>query len=384
MAQHVIALFWLKLALLGVCGGGIIPNVLSAVVLIKERNSIPAAWILLGLAVADGGLLLATVSLVGVEWWDEKFRNYEDGRPWVILIPFNSLYEWMQMAGIYLVIALAAGRYIAVSKPHLAQNWNNKGRQRTIVVVLFTGALLITLATNLAFLRDLIYHHPQVNDFQVSHWTPSSQPHDVNFQHDTLLPNHDSGATFTATTPLAHSFSGSSPGSLASQTDSRTTNSSLSVKSSSLWGFTLPLVCSFVYQYLIPLLCIFMINIRFFRGLHRFQNRRKRFAQTQTEFTSSSQVRVILNVAVILAVFLVCQATSFAMWITWACLVDGDMHPEYYSSNGYVVAQIALFFAALNSATNFWVYLAFMKEFRRVIARLMSCIYCCCSDKQEN
>ena len=136
MAQHDSALPWLNRALLGVCGGGIIPNVLSAVVLIKERNTIPGAWTLLGLAVADGGLLFVQ-GCYAVLCLSEVIRYH------YFLLPLLLSQRWLWMAGIYLVIALAMGRYIAVTKPHLARIWNSKGRQRKIVALVFTVTLLV-------------------------------------------------------------------------------------------------------------------------------------------------------------------------------------------------------------------------------------------------
>ena len=138
------------------------------------------------------------------------------------------------------------------------------------------------------------------------------------------------------------------------------------------------LAVSSVFLYLIPLPCLLLINIRFLLGLRRFQNRRKRFAQTQTEFTSSNQVRIILNVVVILAVFLVCQSTSLVIWIT---LVASQ---KYNQSHRYRWWKIVFLFADLNSAANFWVYLAFLKEFRRAVLQMMARICYSCRNKQRN
>ncbi len=368
---------WLNLALLGVCGGGVIPNVLSAVVLVKERNSIPGARILLGLAVADGGLLTFTGTLAGLQIWDAKIINHQDGPPWVSFGLFCSHF-WMWMAGIYLVIALATGRYIAVNKPHLAKIWNSKGRQGTIVVVVFTVTLLLTLVWIPG--KIIIVCRPHANVSHDHHRTMYNPQLDMMVHILGISPDKDRGTCLEANTRMDQSFPGSSSTKcVTSKTDSGSTGTYQSHKPISFWCFTFPFVVCLVFLYLIPLPCLFMINIRFLRGLRRFQNRRKRFAQTQTEFTSSSQVRIILNVAVILGVFLVCQATSLAMWVCLA--VDNRRDSHVYV---HVWAKTALLFTALNSANNFWVYLVFLKEFRLAVVRMMACICYSCTNRQEN
>ncbi len=343
------ALFGLDIALLCVCGGGIIPNVLSAVVLVKERNSIPGAWILLGLSVADGGLLFAQ-GCFAVMCLLKYVGKYA-------FLLFVFLHRWLWMAGIYLAIALAVGRYVAVNKPHLARVWNKKGRQGKAVTVIFTVTLLVILPM---LISKMILCQANVTS-----------------QHDTLSLNQDPGTT----TPVGPTFFRTSTDSLLFRAipSTYTPNKSMRCKCCPAWLFIVDLLFSSVFLYLIPLPCIVLINIRFLRGLRRFQSRRKRFAQTQTEFTSSKQVRIILNVAVILAVFLVCQAISLAMWAMWVAVVDRQ---EYHCSDAHVLRKICFFFTALNSAVNFWVYLAFLKEFRRAMVRMVAHIYSCIQRQQ--
>ncbi len=107
-----VCLFCLRLVLLCVSVLGLVPNVLSAIVLLGRRNSIPGAWILLGLALADGGLLFVQGGYTGVRFWCDLY-GYDEGN---FLFPiYLHVHRWFWIAGTYLVIALAAGRYIAVS-----------------------------------------------------------------------------------------------------------------------------------------------------------------------------------------------------------------------------------------------------------------------------
>ncbi len=274
------------------------------------------------------------------------------------------------MAGTYLVIALAAGRYVAVNKPHLAQIWNTRERQRTIVVVVFIVTFFIAMVSFLW--QTLREHRPHV-----SYLTPSTQPGHTAFS------NQSQGTRFKATTTVDPYSWGLSTELPATGTSPSTTGSQEPFKDTlRLFYFTFHFAVPICYLYLIPLPCLVVINIGFLRGLRRFQKRRKRFAQTQTDFTSSNQVRVVLNVAVILAVFLVCQATSLAMWIM--CAYRGIKHQEYDSYERRMPAKISFFFTALNCAVNFWVYLAFLKDFRLAMARMVARVCHCCSCTQEN
>ena len=361
------ALFWVQCARLCVCGGGIIPNVLSAVVLVKERNSISGAWILLGLAVADGGVLFVGGCRSGVFCWfgNIPFRNYQDTFPRVILDAFadpifRGLGHWFFMAEIYLVIALAVGRYIAVSKPHLAQKWNSRERQRTTVVVVFIATLAITLPR---FLENRLIINAYADDTSIldSQSNQSTQlPRDLTSHWNGVPTSPYFGFTPTKTADNASN-------------DSKEVQPS---KSLFVWYHLLYInIFRFALLYLIPLPCIFIINIRFLRGLRLFQNRRKRFGQMQTEFTSSRQIRVILNVVVLLIIFLLCQASSGLIWIYLR--VVGNSHPD-----AQLLRQIGFFFTAINSATNFWVYLAFLKGFRNGLRRLAMCNCRMCASRQ--
>ncbi len=250
MDQDDNTLFWLNLALLCVCGGGIIPNVLSAVVLTKERNCIPGAWILLGLAVADGGFLLVHGCYASVKCLRKiSFDGFNI---------FLYTQRWLWMAGIYLIIALAVGRYIAVNKTHLARIWNSKGRQKIIVVVLFMITFFVTLPSFIS--KITIASRPQANVSQDFPWCSCGQSQNATLG-VTVLPNQDPGTNFKATTPLGHSFLWSSTKSLASQLDYSTAKSSGSLISVPVWYHIVDSAISFVFLYLIPLPCLFMINI---------------------------------------------------------------------------------------------------------------------------
>ncbi len=252
----------------------------------------------------------------------------------------------------------------------MAQTWNSRVRQRTIVVVVFIVSLLIALVSYL-------WHILHRQSSQVSCSTSSTQPGHTAFS------NQSQGTHFKATTtvdPYSWGFSTELP---VTETSPSTTGSQQPFKYNP-FVFVFNLALLFLYLYLIPLPCLVVINIRFLRGLRHFQKRRKRFAQTQMDFTSSKQVRVILNVAVILAVFLVCQAASLAIWITFLYRRISPHEYDICEPQSNMLANIGWSFTALNSAVNFWVYLAFLKDFRLAMARMVARICHCCSCTQEN
>ncbi len=321
--------FGVNLALLCVCGGGIIPNALSAVVLVMRRNSIPGARILLGLAVADSGVLLAVGTKVAMELWYLNMVTPEKADPWLIDIVnvylasiFQGVFFWFSLAGIYLMVALAAGRYIAVNKPHLAKAWNGKSRQRSTLVMIFIVTLLITVPN---FFEDAFLHKVVENCAKSLDLPACKQTLYLQNMYMLLYVN----------------------------------------------------IFTIIIQHVIPFPCLLFINIRFLRGLRRFQNQRKRLLSSQTDFSSKKHARVILNVTVILTIFLICQATVLGLWITIQCECDPHNNPELQ----LLLAQL---FTAFNCATNFWVYLAFLKEFRKAMSRMGKRIFRICQLKKEN
>ncbi len=359
-------LFWLNLALLCVCGGGIITNVLSAVVFVMGRNSIPGARILLGLAIADGGLLFVIGCDSGVTCWSSgnaDFQNYQ--APWLTAILdtfrdpiFQGVGQGFYTAGIYLVLALAAGRYIAVYKPHLATKWNSSKHQRLVVLGIFTVALIGALPN--LFEERLIQSTIWENQIEQAE---KPRHHPGTFTDSTLIP----GLVFEHTEKQ----------STLQPSEANSTEAELPKSDLNLYVLIYDYIFNMFLHYLIPLPCLLFMNICFFRGLRRFQNRRKRLTQTQTtDFTSTKHARVILNVTVILGIFLLCQVASLALWIHRYCVGYADSKLD--SSGKGLHFRVPLLFMAVNSATNFWVYLSFLREFQQASVRLLVCACCHC------
>lgn len=356
--------FWLNASIVSLCSCGIITNVLSIIALVKGRKSIPGARILLGLAAADGGGLFALGCKAGAFCW---FSNSIDSNftSSAILDVFRNpvfvgISRGLNTAGIYLVLALATGRYIAVNKPHLAPTWNSKQQQRIIVVVVFTVALLI--------------HVPSFFQNRFTH-VGTTQANTTSIQNDKTFIRIGTATGFTRKTlldPMIY-YTTLSPSGFS--------KSPVAMSSSNLGLYSVLYEYAFniIVLYLIPLPCLSIINIRFLLGLRRFHNnRRNRFSQTQTEFTSSKQVRVVLNVAVILAVFLLCQFASFAVWLSL-----GVTYAYSNNSEKEWMTQLACLFLAINCATNFWVYMVFLTEFRQAMEGILAYICRRCRLKDE-
>ncbi len=326
MAAEIYGLFWLNLALLSVCGGGIILNVFSAVVLTVGRKSIPGARILLGLGLTDAALLISITCRKGITQlcFDINYldllnlkqnacpRTVED----VFYDPIlDAVIFWLYMAGTYLVVALATRRYMAVEKPAVAQEWNGVKNQRISVLLVYAFATFVTLP----------------NFFEgrgVYTWD--------------VAPHNQMGNVAT------------------------------------WYGLLYAYVYQGILHYVIPLPYLFILNIRFLRGLKRFHNRRRRLSLTvsQSEFTSSREMRATLNVAAILIVFLLCQSASLAVDIyIYIYYSSFDSSPDVWYTRA-VLSTLSSFFVALNSSTNFWIYLVFLKDFREAALHLITCAAC--------
>ncbi len=431
-------LFELNLALLCVCAVGIILNVLSAVVLAMEINSIPGSRILLGLAAADGGLLLVIGCRTGIfrlcadiyYWYSSS-----DDCPAAILDIFRdpvffATGQCLFTSGIYLVIALAMGRYVAVNKPLMALKWNGKQRQRTVVLVVFALSFLLGLPRFFEG-RFITPYNWRTNFFNMSYWvepynlTAYGYVNHLDYNYANIESNQSGDSTGETSdlrlpcgnerrpclgkSPISISYfasrndtPGRDPGYSIPRTPVEVMNDSTGMmpplhppnytgssgmespeQTIGLYQLLYVNIFNIILQYLIPIPCLFIINIHFLRGLSRFHRRRKRLTQNHRDSNSWNETCVILNITVILTIFLLCQTSALSLEIYRYCAIYMD--PSFNNSvANSLLYTFSMLFMALNSATNFWIYLAFLKDFQQALGRLISCAGCRGLTRQES
>ncbi len=387
------ALFAVNLALLCVCGSGILCNVLSVVILTLKRNSIPGARLLLGLSTADG-LLLTTVCLYSAQRLciDLFDLDYTDTPcPDAVIAVLDNrillaLWDWFQKAEVYMVIALAIGRYVAVNKPLFSPIFNSHRHQNSIVVLIFGVSLLLTI--------------PKFLEWRIIDFSTDSDVKWIRVpNYDCLNGNSSKAAGMaigtSAGTPVSDCDGALCNGSQApfsgptanTGTDLLVTTMSNDVSTacanytlvqSSDTGFSwyvllYTYVFHFIVLYVIPLPCLFFMNIHFLRGLYIFQERRQSLTQNRPTASDSSRMkRAVRNVVAILTVYLVYHTAFLGIEVYRISSIHVVIGYEFYYEN-FVLNKVSMLLVALNSASDFWICVTFLAEFRKAMARVVTC-----------
>ena len=313
---------------------GLVLGVLALYILARRQAAIPMASLLLGLTVADIGVVLMASFYMGVQGvcvYLERQQNVTDGGPCgVTLLTFlgdrilAGVWNWLLMAEGYLVLALALVRYMAVNRPMKAGKWNARGRHARLVLIIFAVSLVLVLPV---FLQGRVI---PVDFFII--------PRNQTFESH---PNHSSNSTIP---PITYSFN---------------------------WFKLYDVIVLFAVEFAVPLICSAYLNIKFIIGLRQFMKNRAAIAHKESGKNSKSQQSTSTRVVVlVLTWFFVCHGTALALdcylFYPMTLLIPIDLYILY--------GMLSALCITLNSTGNFIIYFLLLPDLHRSL-RELTCGY---------
>lgn len=302
------ALFQLSLysAVLGfMCLVGFAGNIASICVLQKDRTSATATFLLRALAVADTAFLALWTLHYSVRYV-VNYLGIGDRAVWlyVRVCSFPCLYI-TQTLTIWLMVVVACNRLIVVCMPCRAHRLCCLRNFQLTVGLLVLGAVL------------------------------SNAPRFFEIQ---LMQNETSGATTWRKTDFALS---------------------------DVYRIIYTDIVYYLLTFVLPLMVIAFANIRVigaYRAARRLQDQ-----QHQANEGSMNENAITLVMIVIVAIFVMCQAPSRVVQMTWGYRYNHCREPRFY------LIHISNSLEVFNSSVNFFVYVVFYKRFRFLLKRSLCC-----------
>ncbi len=119
---------------------GIIVNISSFLVLVRNRDGIPVSRVLLGLTVADTGVLVSVFALsFRVYWWGTSLASAFTAN------------RYFYFCSIYITVLLSLDRYVVTSRPLLVRRINHKKLQWRLVASVFVVAIPLVVPQFLSY-----------------------------------------------------------------------------------------------------------------------------------------------------------------------------------------------------------------------------------------
>ncbi len=308
--RHLVPVSFYVNALLvgGMCLVGLLGNTLSLLVLRRDQSSKVPGFLLQWLAVADNAVLTVTLLCLsvcgGIVPLVSDRASLEGPGLLYVLLWGNSVASMAQTATIWMTVLLAINRYIAICRPLHAAHLCTLGKAR--------------LQVGLVMAFSVFFNIPRLFQEQV---VPSQG---------------------------AWNASGS-------DLDQYELNQT-SIGGRSVFGIVYTNALYSVLVLLLPLLLLLVLNWRLVRALQR--------SRLEVCRTSGSEARdnISLIMVVIILVFLLCHTPDRCLQVALLFEQPKDCELRFYA----YTATNCLF--VVNSSTNFVVYYALRKRFRRILA----------------
>ncbi|XP_074663049.1 FMRFamide receptor-like [Tubulanus polymorphus] len=293
------------------CAIGFVGNLLSFIVLWKDRSQSTTNFLLQALAIADTLLLIDCImvmTLRSIYPYLGILKSYYQSMPYMMpyLWPFAMMAQTITN---WLVILVTIERYIVVCKPLRALRWCTKQKAKRGV----------TLVTVLA----LIYNIPRFFEFEVVLYTDIC----TNVTHAICEPT--------------------------------------ALRVDLIFTISYRIISYFLLIAVGPVVILVILNFKLIRALHKAQ--RERILLTRSRSTKGQQSQAG-NTTVIVAVvtqFIICQMPALVHQILeWSHL------PINKTALSYSVT-FSNMLVAFNSSTNFFIYCLFGRKFRSILIKLI-------------
>ena len=295
------------------CLFGVFGNIMTIIVLQKDRIKTSNSIFLQALAVFDSCFLVCVVLYVvlrSVYPFTGDLKDYHDASPYFIafVLPFG----WTsQTSTIWMVVLIALDRYIIVSQPLKSGIICTPKNAKKAVVVVAISALL----------------------FNAPRW-----PH----YYQVGFPEEQDNSTTTFVSHVAFN--------------------------SNLWNPDLyrkiyHISLTFIFLFIIPFSMLIILNTKLITTLRKAQQMRATMTSQQTK-QSTSNANVNLMMVIIITTFLLCELPDFVAAIIGAG--EFQIDPTTYKYYAGIKESLLV----LNSSINFYLYCLFYKRFRKTLRQI--------------
>lgn len=293
------------------CLAGYVGNLLTVLVLSRQKRT-SNSTLLQGLAVVDSCFLtyvLLYVVMRSAGAFDDVVNAY--------IVAFVLPFGWTaQTAGIWMVVVIAADRYIVVWKPLRATQYCTAHNARRAVVAVATAAVLFNVVRWPRYY--LVAFYSQQNTTFVSHL-------------DAAIANWDER----------------------------------------LYRLLYHISLTLFFLFLLPLSCVIALNARLVYHVKRALRQRRELCASNNGGGGGGAEENSLNLTkmlvIMIAVFAVCQLPDFVASIIGAGQLQ--IPPAIYEY--YAAIKEAML--VLNAAINFYLYCLFYRRFRHSLAVMFGC-----------
>lgn len=298
-----------------VCFLGIIGNFLSYAVLHKFSRSNVATLLLKALAVSDNLFLLTASVLNMYPGMIFHFGLIASIKP---IFPYLQIYAWpfahmAQMGTVWMMVIVAANRYIAVCKPLQAPTLCTKTRVKIQIFIMTVGIVL--------------YNLPRFFEYRY-------------IQYNVTMPDN------------------------STVTEER----NVGLVSQHLYNILYENVAYCLFLFLIPLLILLILNVHLVWELKSAQKSREALANSRT---NSDENNITLVLVVIIIVFIVCQMPASINQVLFYIVDDVQKTTCSHYQKYYHACNLLI---TLNSSVNFIIYCVFRRQFQQDLWALLTCM----------
>ena len=297
------------------CVLGYVGNILTIVALSKDKvynSNILLMQVLAGYDIFFLTHTLLYTVLRSVYPATGALQAYHDKSPYIIafVLPFG----WIAQTGtIWFTTALAADRYIGITRPFKALTLCTLQNTRKVVIGLSIGAFLFN------FPRFFYYFNVAVNS--------------------------DNNSTF-----IAH------------------VRVELPGFDANIYRYVYHITLTFIFLYIIPLTSLTVLNYKLIKTLRTASITRKRMSMSRAGSPTNKQnLTITLNLVIVITKFILCETPDFISSIVGA-IPESSNKTEYKMFN--TIKEMLLVF---NSAVNFYIYCIFNIKFRENLQRAFPC-----------
>ena len=292
---------------------GLIGNTLSFAVLHRYAKSNVANFQLKALAVTDNLFLITAVC---VQMYQAMLVSFGLEERLVPVFPYLQTYVWplthmAQMLTVWMMVLVAANRYIAVCKPLHAPRLCTKRKLKVQISVM---CILI-----------VIYNMPRFFEYRYEN---------VNI---TLADN---------TTDIVHENMG--------------------LQRYHIYNILYENVSYCLFFFLIPLVTLVVLNTHLIRELKRAQS----FRETLTNRTSNEENNVTLVMIIIIVVFIVCQTPGTLNQVLFYMVADEEKAKCAHYNKYFHISNLLV---VMNSSVNFIIYCLFRRQFQHDLVDMVLC-----------
>ena len=308
--------FVIEAVIMGIlCMFGFTGNILSMIVLWRDKSKTATPFLLVSLEIADT-LFLATVFILRVMTSMNTYTGFPYNMKYVF--PYIGTYVWpialwATTGTIWITVLVTLNRFVSVCRPYEVTSWCSISQSRRQVIAIWIVAFL--------------YNLPRFFEYHITPYTDSN-----------------TNQTFMASLPTA-------------------------LGKNKIYQILYGNVLYFLVMFLVPLVTLVILNCKLIKGLRRTRHKRAQLLKTHNDDTcSKSEEDITYMLIVVVLVFVVCQAPAILTQILRVFL-DKDHRgcPRFI----FYYERLSDLMVVLNSSMNFLIYCFCSEKFRRILVGVL-------------